>query len=104
MQNHLFLAPAAVAALFTLTGAALADDGNYKNCSFTPASAIGPMFDTKNAAECEAACKENAGEGCTAWSYQGPSAMFPDNPGSCRMIVTIFSEEEGSDRWFCGKI
>lgn len=84
---------------------ALADDADtYPHCSYTPADAIGPMFDTKTAADCEAACQEKAGEGCTAWSYMGPSAMFPDNPGKCRMIITIFKKEEGSDRYRCGEI
>lgn len=79
------------------------DNGDYQNCSLTPASAIGPMFDTKTVAECEAACKEKAGEGCTAWTFAPPSAMFPDKPGKCRMIKTIFKEEE-STKWFCGKL
>lgn len=83
---------------------AFAEDADtYAHCSYTPASAIGSMFDTKTAAECEAACKDKAGEGCTAWSYMTPSAMFPDNPGKCRMIKTIFAEEE-TDRSRCGKI
>ncbi|MDF1670342.1 MAG: hypothetical protein P1U83_12060 [Roseovarius sp.] len=83
---------------------AFADDADtYPHCSYTPASAVGDMFDTKTAADCEAACKENAGEGCTAWSYSPPSAMFPDNPGKCRMIKEVWKEEE-SDRSRCGKI
>ncbi|MFP7674294.1 hypothetical protein ACG74X_13180 [Marivita sp. S0852] len=89
----------------TLAGPVLADDAEtYPHCSYTPASAIGPMFETQSAADCEAACKENAGEGCTAWSYMGPSAMFPDKPGNCRMIKEIFKEETGNDRFRCGKI
>lgn len=75
----------------------------YQKCSITPASAIGPMFDTQTVAECEAACNDAAGEGCTAWSFQPPSDMFPENPGKCRLIKTIFKEEE-STRSFCGKL
>ncbi len=87
-----------------LAAPVLADDADtYPHCSYTPASAIGPMFDTKTAAECEAACKDKAGEGCTAWSYMTPSDMFPDKPGKCRMIKAVFKEEE-SDRSRCGKI
>lgn len=87
-----------------LAGPVFADDvDTYALCSYTPASAIGPMFDTQTAAQCEAACKENAGEGCTAWTFSPPSAMFPDNPGSCRMIKEIWKEEE-SDRTMCGRI
>lgn len=89
---------------FALAGPLLADDADtYPRCSYTPASAIGPMFETKTAAECEAACKDKAGEGCTAWTYLPPSDMFPDKPGNCRMIKQIFKEEE-SDRSRCGKI
>lgn len=80
------------------------DSDPYKVCSFTPADAIGPMFETPTAADCEAACIEHSGDGCIAWSYMGPSAMFPDKPGNCRMITSIFSEEEGNDRFRCGKI
>lgn len=80
------------------------DDDAYAHCSITPADAIGPMFETPTAAACEAACVEHSDEGCIAWSYQGPSAMFPDKPGNCRMITAIFKEAEASDRWRCGKL
>lgn len=104
MKLNQLLAPLAIAAFSALTTAAIADEsGQYQNCSFTPASAIGPMFDVNTVEECEAACKDKAGEGCTAWTFRPPSAMFPDKPGNCRMIKTIFKEEE-SARTFCGKI
>lgn len=104
MNLKRFLHPLAAAAFALSSSAAIAaDDAEYQNCSLTPADAIGPMFDTQSAAECEAACQEKASEGCMAWSYLKPSAMFPDNPGKCRMITAIFSEEE-SDRSLCGKL
>ncbi len=89
--------------LCTLAVPTLAQD-DYEQCSITPADAIGPMFETPTAADCEAACVEHADDGCIAWSFQGPSAMFPDKPGNCRMITSIFKEGESSERSRCGKI
>ncbi|MCK0150688.1 hypothetical protein MWU54_11680 [Marivita sp. S6314] len=104
MTLKCLLTPLAAAMLAMAGSAALADDSKYKNCSLTPADAIGPMFETQTAADCEAACMDKASEGCIAWSYMKPSAMFPDKPGNCRMITVIFAEEEGSDRFLCGKL
>ncbi len=91
-----------IAALVTggFIGAANAADGEFKNCSISPASQLSVNQDHKTPDGCAKACAET--EGCTAWSFR-PHSFDKDKTGQCKLIDKVFKVEE-SAKSFCGQL